>query len=249
VRMLDTAAAYGDIEPRLRRLAKGLPLRIISKVPAIPDLLAPEHAAEFALQSARQSRERLGPALRGLMLHRDTDLAGTRGDAVWAVLSEWGRAEGVALGVSCYEPIMCAQLAAARGISLAQLPGNALDQRLARVAADSPLRGVEIHLRSAFLQGLLLMPLAQAARRLPVAAGALERWHAGCAARGLTPLLAALSVAKAFNLVSAVVVGVDSLAQWVEIACAWERARPELATELACDQPEVIDPRLWSAAA
>ena len=249
VRMLDTAAAYGDIEQRLGRLAEGLPLEIVSKVPAIPDELSPAAAATFVLRSARQSRDRLGTALRGLMLHRSADLAaGPRGDAVWVVLSDWSRAEGVKLGASCYSPSECASLARDRGIALSQLPGNALDQRIARIALDSPLRHVEIHLRSAFLQGLLLMPFAQAAARLPVAAQALERWHAGYAARGLAPLEAALKVVKSFDHVSAVVVGVDSLAQWVEIAQAWECARAEAAPELTCEQPEVIDPRLWSAA-
>jgi len=249
VRTLDTAASYGDIESRLGRLAAGLPLKIISKIPAIPDGLPPNAAAAFALQSARQSQDRLGAALRGLMFHRGADLAGPRGDAVWPALSGWAGAQGIKLGASCYGPVECATLALDRGIALAQLPGNALDQRIARVGPDSPLRNLEVHLRSAFLQGLLLMPFAQAAARLPVAARALERWHADCVARGLAPLQAALSVVKSFDLVSAVVVGVDSLAQWVEIAQAWDRARAEAVPDLACEQPEVTDPRLWSTPA
>lgn len=249
VRTLDTAAAYGDIEQRLARLAAGLPLEIISKVPAIPDDLSPTAAAEFALQSARRSHSRLGAALRGLMLHRSTDLSGPRGDAVWATLADWSRRECIRLGASCYSPPECEALASERGIVLAQLPGNVLDQRITQVVPDSALQKVEIHLRSAFLQGLLLMPPEQALARLPHAAPALRQWHAACARRGQTPLRTALSVVKSFERVSTVVVGVDSLAQWVDIARAWELARAEAAPELACEQADVIDPRLWSAAA
>ena len=246
VRTIDTAADYGDIESRLSRLAAGLPLAIVSKVPAIPPELAPDDAAAFALKMAERSRERMGPLLRGLMVHRSTDLVGERGDAVWPALQAWARADGIRLGASCYDPADADALARERGIALAQVPGNALDQRIADAAAHAPLRSVEIHLRSAFLQGLLLMPLADAKRRLPAAAAALDRWHEDCARRGTAPLQSALGIVKSFSLVSRVVVGVDRLAQWTEIADAWDAARPVDAPGLAVEQPEVTDPRLWS---
>lgn len=246
VRTIDTAADYGDIESRLSGLAAGLPLEIVSKVPAIPAELAPPDAAVFALKMARRSHERLGPLLRGLMLHRSTDLVGDRGDAVWPALQAWARADGIRLGASCYDPADADALVRERGIALTQVPGNALDQRIADARAHAPLRDIEAHLRSAFLQGLLLMPPDAAKRRLPAAAAALDRWHEDCARRGTAPLQSALAVVKSFSLVSHVVVGVDRLAQWTEIAEAWDAARPVDASALAVDQPEVTDPRLWS---
>jgi aryl-alcohol dehydrogenase-like predicted oxidoreductase len=246
VRTIDTAADYGDIESRLSRLAAGLPLEVVSKVPAIPQELSPYDAAAFALRMAQRSRDRLGPLLRGLMVHRSTDLLGERGDAVWPALTAWAQADGIRLGASCYDPADADALARQRGIALTQVPGNAFDQRIAHSEAHAPLRQVEVHLRSAFLQGLLLIPLGDAKRRLPVAATALDRWHADCARRGAPPLQSALSVVQSFSLVSKVVVGVDRLAQWTEIAEAWDEARPIHAPDLACQQAEVTDPRLWS---
>ena len=246
LRTLDTAADYGDIETRLAGLAAGLPLEVVSKVPAIPSELAPGDAAAFAVRMAERSRERLGPLLRGLMVHRSGDLTGARGDAVWPALADWARADGIRLGASCYDPSDADDLARRHGIALTQVPGNAFDQRIADAAAHAPLRGVEVHLRSAFLQGLLLMSQDEAKRRLSAAASALERWHADCARRGTPPLQAALAIVKSFSLVSHVVVGVDSLAQWTAIADAWEQALPCPAPDLACARPEVIDPRLWS---
>lgn len=245
VRLIDTATAYGDIESRLARLAQDLPLQVVSKIPAIPDNLEPEAAASFALKSARLSRDRLGPLLGALMLHQARDLTGSRGDAIWQVLAEWSIDEQVAIGASCYEPWEARQLAAERPIALAQLPGNAFDQRIGIGEDSLPIPGVEIHLRSAFLQGLLVMPFEQAVRKLPKARAALTRWHAWCAKRHLMPVEAALSVVKSFAAASAVVVGVDSLAQWLEIAAMWQQAVPINAPELSCDEAEVIDPRLW----
>jgi hypothetical protein len=245
VTMLDTAASYGDIESRLARLAAGLPLRIVSKVPALGESLSPEVAAHTALAAARQSQQRLGSALCGLMMHRAQDLQGERGEAVWSALSPWARDEGIALGASCYAPAEAAALALQPGIALCQVPGNALDQRVAQPGMASALTGVEVHLRSAFLQGLLLMPRSQAASRLPAAAGPLAHWHDWAEGQGLSPLVAALSVVKSFSVVSSVVVGVDNLTQWRAIAAAWRHARVCAATELATDQKGVIDPRQW----
>ncbi len=244
VRTLDTASAYGDIEERLGRLATGLPFGIVSKVPAIPDELTPREAAEFALHAARRSLARLGTALQGLMLHRGTDLLGSRGEVLAPSLQAWCEAQGIVFGASCYAPEEATALASTHGIALTQLPGNALDQRVAREGHG--LTGVEVHLRSAFLQGLLLMPQELARRKLPRADQALKAWHDSCRVAGLSPLEMALSVVKSFTPVSAVVVGVETLAQWREIAQAWDRTLPIPASALDCTDPRIIDPRLWN---
>lgn len=249
IRTLDTAAGYGNIETRLARLCAGLPVKFVSKFPAIPDELPAEQAAAFALESARRSRERLGAGLCGLMAHRAQDLLGDRGDAVWAALERWAGSEGITLGASCYSPEEAADLLRLRRIGMAQLPGNALDQRIARAVEPGGLSGCEIHLRSVFLQGLLLMPPERAAERLPCASEALRRWHDWNARHGLKFIDAALGIAKSFAHVTTVVVGTDSLEQWRAIADAWDRAGPIAAPDLAIDQESVIDPRLWKVRA
>ena len=247
---LDTAAAYGDIEPRLARLVDRLPLKVISKVPAIPAHLTPEEAAQFATDSAEQSLQRLGDLLRGLMLHQASDLHGERGHAVMAGLRPWAARHGIILGVSGYGAADIGPCRKHHGIELAQLPGNALDQRITSPDAVAALQGMEIHLRSALLQGLLLMPLSEACIKLPPATTALQQWHAFCAQTGQSPLVAALSLAKSFEVVSSVVLGVDSLQQWQAITTAWQLAAAHMAPQLAVDaQSPIIDPRQWRSLA
>ena len=243
---VDTASAYGDIEQRLGRLASGLPLDFVTKVPAIPADLTPANAATFALEAAARSLTRLGPALRSLMLHNGADLHGERGDHVASALRSWSARQGIRFGASCYAPEEAGALQRKHGIALTQLPGNALDQRV--TDDNTNLRGLEIHLRSVFLQGLLLMPLADAIAKLPHARPALEQWHSSCRQHGNTALEMALAVAKSFSAVSYVVVGVDSLAQWREIAQAWRRVTAVSAPELNCLSPQITDPRLWNSA-
>lgn len=244
VRTLDTASAYGDIEFRLAGLCGSHAFRIVSKIPAIPLAMPPAEAATWAVAQAEQSRQRLGQRLTALMCHRADDLLGERGLAVYPALQLWAAAEGVALGASCYGPDELMKVHGQHSLEIAQLPGNPFDQRLAQALPDG-LQGVDIHLRSAFLQGLLLMPTEAGSTRLPAAEGALQRWHRWCQAHALSPLVGALSVVKSFAAVSTVVVGVETVAQFEGIAAAWAQASPSLAPELADHNPAVIDPRTW----
>jgi aryl-alcohol dehydrogenase-like predicted oxidoreductase len=245
VRTLDTAAAYGDIEQRLGRLIEGLPFRVISKIPAIPPELSDAAAGCWAVDQAQRSRKRLGAALDRVMLHRAEDLKGERGRVVWRELQAWGSGESIRLGASCYEPGTCLELLREHGIALAQLPGNALDQRIAREIPHTRAE-LEIHLRSVFLQGLLLMEAEAVHARLPSATDAIRTWQLWCRQRNLSPLSAALSLVRSFHAISFIVVGVDSEAQFVEIAKAWEEASVIAAPELACENLSIIDPRLWN---
>jgi len=244
VRTLDTAPVYGNIEPRIRRLIGDLPFRVISKIPAIPVDLPPRDAGQFALQSALCSRERIGPSLHGLLFHRSTDFLGIRGEALEKALRGWARDEGLLLGVSCYGPEDLRAVRAERAVSIAQVPGNALDQRLPLSSPDG-FPDVEIHVRSAFLQGLLMMPSQLAARRVPAATQALEKWHARCQSLGLSPLHAALGIVKSFTPLNTVVVGVDNLGHWHQIFEAWSQVAPFSAPDLACHDKSTIDPREW----
>ncbi len=243
VRVLDTAAAYGDIEARLAGLAGGHAFRIVSKLAPLPPGMTGADVGRWAAQAVARARERLGERLGALLFHRAEDLLDAQGERLWNACLQQVAGDGIALGVSCYAPATLAQVRERFPVALAQLPGNALDQRLR--AAPGAVAGVEIHLRSIFLQGLLLLPEAAAAARVPAAAAMLARWHAWCRERALEPLSAALGVAKGLPGVHQFVVGVDSLEHLEAIASAWRSAEPIKAPELAVDDDAVVDPRRW----
>lgn len=248
VRTLDTAAAYGDSESKLARLCDGMAFEVVSKVPAIPASLGADGAVAFALEAASRSRARLGESLCALMCHRADDLLGDRGSFVRDALEKWADREQVILGASCYEPTELQQLLAVGPIGIAQLPGSALDQRIQQ-ALPAALPTVEIHLRSVFLQGLLLMPYSLAQARMPAASEALQRWHGWVRTVGIDPLTAALAVVRSFKAVSTVVVGVETCEQFEAIAAAWHRVEAVSAPHLAVTDLSVIDPRRWTASA
>lgn len=244
IQRLDTAPGYGDIEERLGGFCHGLDFSIVTKIPGLP---AGTEPAAFVTASLERSRARLGERICGVLFHGPDDLAGPAGPALWDAASAWCARAGLPLGASVYGPDELARLALRYPVAACQLPGNAFDQRLRDHPAGFP--GVEITLRSAFLQGLLLMDPAEGARRLPAASAPLERWHGWCASRGLAPLSAALALARGLPGTDWCAVGVDSARQLEAIVAAWDEAEPCAAPELAVNNSAVTDPRTWQVAA
>jgi aryl-alcohol dehydrogenase-like predicted oxidoreductase len=241
VRALDTASAYGDIEERLASLVGGRSYKVISKIPALPPVADVASAVAFVRDSVVRIRARLGELLDTILFHRSEDLAGPFGEAIWEAAQQTVDVSCVRLGASCYAPADIVTLGQRFPIDVVQVPGNALDQRL----HACPLDGREVHLRSVFLQGLLLLSPEEAAARVPNAALAIAKWHAWCRERAVAPLRAALSVAKGLPGVRYCVVGVDRATHLAEVLTAWNNAEPVQAPSLAADDTRVIDPRRW----
>ena len=129
-------------------------------------------------------------------------------------------------------------------LQVAQLPGNALDQRLRTYTRD--MDGIEIHLRSIFLQGTLLQSEASCIATLPTKLlGALRTWRTWCLEQGISLMQGALSIAKSLPGVRYCVVGVDSLVQLEEICEGWERCSFIDSCPPVVNDHTIIDPRLW----
>ena len=244
---LDTAVGYGDSERQLGDI--GVPgWQIVSKLPAVPADCRDISAWAHACVDGSLMRLRV-PRLYGLLMHSSHDLLSPRGPEVRSALAsirDNGKAAKV--GVSVYGPAELDALAPGGTFDLVQAPFNLIDRRLATSGWLERLHavGTEIHVRSAFLQGLLLMPPA---RRPPRFArwqelwGGFDRW---LEQRQVAPLDACLGFVFAQPLIDRVVVGVDSLAQLREVLAALDRPAEVPPDALASEDPDLINPSRWS---
>lgn len=243
---LDTAVDYGDSESRLGEIGV-TGWRVISKLPPLPDI-CPD-VAGWVRQTVADSLARLKiKRLGGLLLHRPQQLLGPQGESLHSALVAL-RDQGLVetIGVSIYDP---AELDAIWHIfkpELVQAPFNVLDRRLRTSGwlARMHRGGVEVHVRSVFLQGLLLM---DAARRPPGFnrwQPLWDQWHRWLADKGLTPLQACAGFALSQYEVSRVVVGVDSLKQLEEILGLSRAATPEPPPALASEDSDLVNPSRW----
>jgi aryl-alcohol dehydrogenase-like predicted oxidoreductase len=250
VRTIDTAPAYGEAEALLGRLlAADAAVRIVTKTPPLPGEEVTAADREAVARAAERSRELLGERLEALLVHHGADLAKPGGERLARRLVELREAGVVRrLGVSVYAR---EELDAARALlplELAQLPLNAFDQRFLADGTLAELReaGIEVHVRSAFLQGLLLMEPEELPAGLAAAAGPLRRWRELCAERGLGLLEAALGLVAAAG-VDVVLAGANSVAELEQcLAAIRNRRTGEFDwASVAVDDAAVIDPRRW----
>jgi aryl-alcohol dehydrogenase-like predicted oxidoreductase len=132
-----------------------------------------------------------------------------------------------------------------------QLPASLLDQRLVLRGDLSALAdlGVEVQLRSIFMQGLLFLPRDGLPTALASAGPRLSRIRRQIAEAGADPLQAALAYALQIPQVSSIVVGVASSAELRAIVAAALAPPPRLDwSELALDESTAGGVGLWAAA-
>jgi aryl-alcohol dehydrogenase-like predicted oxidoreductase len=129
-------------------------------------------------------------------------------------LKQWGAVEKV--GVSAYNATDLWQTGAA-SLDIVQVPLNILDARLLPTLRDYHRIGVEVHVRSAFLQGALLMNPDHLPPHFDLVRARLKDWHSWREAQGLTAVQAALGPLLSLDCVDVVVVGVNSVAQLKEL--------------------------------
>ena len=131
---------------------------------------------------------------------------------------------------------------------LVQAPASLLDQRLLLdgTLAEIAELGIEVHLRSIFLNGVLFLPPDRAPSHLKAAAGRISRARRLIAEGRSDPLQAALGFALSRPEASAVLVGLTSAAEMSAVVAAALSPPPDLDwDEMALDDPEAL---AWVAA-
>lgn len=243
---IDTAAAYGDSEKILGHIGVS-GWNVVSKLPPFQNGCM--SGKEWVLYHLRRSLERLQiERLDGLLLHRASDLLGEEGHQIATGLSE-AKANGLVskVGYSIYSPQPLKELVQIMQPDLIQAPFNVLDQRIVSSGWLNRLVeiGVEVHTRSVFMQGLLLMTPAKRPPFFRKWREHLLRWDAAVGGRSEQSLTLCLGFTKTQPCISRVVVGVDSLKHLHQLAEIWEHAAPFDATGLACDDPQLLEPSNW----
>ena len=152
------------------------------------------------------------------------------------------------IGVSVYDAEQIDAVLRVFTPDIVQLPISVLDQRLLLNGRLERLKkeGVEIHARSVFLQGLLLMPLSRMPAYFDPIFPLLSRWHSAAQLQGMTLAQAALSYVRDIVFVDTVLVGVENLEQFRTCLTDFVVEPTFDASGLACDDPLFVNPALWN---
>ncbi len=254
---LDTAQAYGDAEAVVgRALSREHRWRIVTKID--PGICAPGDTAQTIAAATSRSLETSRVHLRrhildDVLLHRPEHRMAS-GGAAWRVLRASREAGDVTrIGVSATSPDTAMAALADDEVEVMQVATSLLDRRLVARGffEGAEARGVEVHVRSAFLQGVAFMDSAELPDHLAALAPALAEIDAWAAAHGTERATTFLAYALTLP-VSRVVIGCERPAQLEANLAALGRARGlatgvrELAAALPALPDAVLDPSQWS---
>lgn len=243
---LDTAINYGDSEYRLGFFGVNN-LKVVSKLPEVP--ISVVDVREWTRDQVKASIKRLNISkLHGLLLHRPNQLTEQRGEEVYRALLNL-KEEGLVgkIGISIYDPIELAHITSNFVIDLVQLPLNILDRRMQNSGWIEKLSvmGIEVHVRSIFLQGLLLMERTKRPHEFSRWNYIWDEWDNWLFETGQKPLEACLRYATSIPGVDKVVVGVDSVQHLEEVLSISNNhllVLPNFPEQL---DPMLINPSKW----
>ena len=209
INSLDTAFAYGVSESVIGEYLKRNPgsFKVVSKLPAFG-----QYQPWKVEESLKQSMQRLGTGkLYGYLLHRFSDIimcAGIWDDMIR--LKQEGKIEKI--GFSLYAPaeLVCL-LDQGMNFDMVQVPYSVFDRRFEQYFDILNKKGVEIQVRSVFLQGLAFLDPAHLPVPLRGAQSCFERLHEISAEQGIAIETLCLNFVVLNTFISKVLVGVDGL--------------------------------------
>ena len=243
VNTLDTASSYGNSEEVLGKFVVN-DFKIITKTTSI------KKGVNEVVRNFHQSLKNLKQQkVCGLLIHDINEIEHKRFDALFIELARL-KQQGLVkkIGASVYNSQQIDYLLDNFSIDLIQLPINILDQRL--ISNDSLIKlkkhNVEIHARSVFLQGLLLMSTDTIPSWFNPIKDTLKLFHKEAKKQNLTKLQLALGFVQSLTEIDKVVVGVDSLKQLYEIINASSvKVNAVELSNISINDPIFLNPSNW----
>jgi len=245
--MLDTAISYGDSEIVLGQL--GIEKwKTITKLPAVPNDCI--DIDQWVKEQTNLSMARLGlTQLYGILLHRPSQLMESMGQNLYAALHAI-KNQGLTckIGVSVYGADELSTLFDHYSFDLVQSPLNIFDRGLVESGWANQLKnaGVEVHTRSSFLQGLLLMEPGQRPAKFNRWNDIWNLWDSWLKRENLTPIQACLRYVNNLSAIDRIVVGVNSIDQLNQILEAINGDMPNLTELNILQDKRLINPANWN---
>jgi aryl-alcohol dehydrogenase-like predicted oxidoreductase len=246
--VFDTSGAWGRGETLLGDLMpRPVPFRLTLSA------VRPDRGPDFVEAEARASLARMGvERADAIVVPMVGDLFHANGLAVWNRLQGLKHAGLVKrVGIAVHATDDPVGVVRRFKPDMVQAPASLLDQRM---LADGTLEriagmGVEVQLRSVFLNGLLFLPLDRLPTAVKGASTRLSRVRRMIAEGRSDPLQAALGFVLSRPEASAVLVNVASAAELSAVIAAASSPPPDLDwDEMALDDEAVLDSRGWAAA-
>ncbi len=248
INLLDTAPAYGNSEHVLGEINTNN-FNIVTKTRHFDNSEITSNDLELLDQDFSRSLDNLKQdSVYGVLVHNADDLLKPGSDKIFDKLQELKQEKKIEkIGVSIYDHNQLQAILENFDIDLVQLPFNILDRRLIDSGMLSMLKnqGIEVHARSVFLQGLLLMNNQDRPEKFNHWNALWKIWSEWLNDNQITALEATIRHAVSTSEISKVLVGVDTSDQLKGIITASSGALPDIPPEMFTNDVDLLNPSNW----
>jgi len=249
---IDTAYHYGDSETVLGDLLElTRRFRIITKTRIVRQTTISDSEIALLDSAFKNSLSRLRQSsVAGILIHRADDLLANEGYRLYKWLIDKRDAGKIAkIGASVYSPEQAFRLLQYFDFDIIQAPFNLMDRRILTTELVNYLRSrrIEVHVRSAFLQGLFFLSPLEIPESLTKARPFVDAIRRRALDIGVSINALALAFLRQQPQIDRIVIGVNSAEQLGANIKAYATSLDDnqVFDGLACEDLSIIDPSTW----
>jgi aryl-alcohol dehydrogenase-like predicted oxidoreductase len=244
---IDTAIAYGQSESIIGETSQNR-FNIISKLPPLPVDIS--NVSEWVHSQVQGSLSRLKcTSLDALLLHHPQDLTGAQGAELYAAIGSLMAEKMIhRFGVSIYSPDDLEGIIDTFEIHVVQAPLNVFDRRILGVTNQLSALDIEVHVRSVFLQGVLIASPQDRPHRFEPWSEHFALFDEWVRSSEVSAMACCMGFALQQPGIAKLVIGTTSAESLDEIMNSIPNSVLEVPTHLQSSVEQLIDPRFWNAA-
>ena len=248
IKTIDTSPLYNKSE-KIIGLINSNRFGIISKIPQKPENIKKKNINKWIIKKVMNSLKNLKiEKFECLLLHDAKSLLSEYGNEIYKSMNNIKK-NGLTkkIGISIYDFNILSKILKKFKIDLIQAPFNIFDQRLVKTGWLEKIkkRKIEIHVRSIFLQGILLLQYNQLPKKLKKFKKDWTKWENWLKKNKLKPLQACLSFVLKQNKLDGIVIGYNNNYQLKQILKLKKSKRNFTTSQLSIKNNQLVDPREW----
>ncbi len=247
---IDTAFAYGSAQKKIGLYKYKQKLNIVTKLSCPKsDYINNQTISKMQLHFENSLKSLKKENVYGILLHDCDDLLKKNGQMLFDYLLNLKK-KGFTqkIGVSVYTKDQIDHVLKLYDFDIIQIPINIYDQRLVkgRFLEYMKSKNIEIHARSIFLQGLLLIPIEE----WPPYFKGLVKHHTKISNylmnKNISILQACINFVFSIKEIDKIIVGINSLSQLREILAVLKQEPCKINfNQFSINQEKFTNPNLW----
>ncbi|WP_440917951.1 aldo/keto reductase [Candidatus Pelagibacter sp.] len=250
--VIDTSINYGSSEivigKSLKKIRKIKKFKIITKLPKLSNINTKDIKYKI-FSNVKKSLKRMSiNNLYGILIHDINDIKSNKKKIIYESLQNLKKDGYVKkIGFSAYDIKDVKKIINSFEFDILQFPFNIFDQRLLNKKLLKNLKDkkIEIHIRSIFLQGLLLMNKKEIPDNFLKKYNQIIKWYKFLDKNKISNLRASIEFIKKFNFYSNIIIGFDNYLHFKEVKKIFKKKKIKLNFQKFRDNSSLIHPQKW----